>query len=555
MPDVTNHKVRNLTQLTTPGFVLYSPISVLAFPVSLLVVNPKASSIQLLFLGFLLTVITYCFYFPLMKLFSLPMELRLTTRILLFTLVISSTGAFRGFIFFYLGESFDLVQPSSLTKRVLASMFTTIFWLVTSNLIINISRTFRNQYQSTLNQYLAAQITDASTDIKLMPEYVEFQDLHKNLTESLLSLFESSSPESLGRESEKLTLRINEELRPLSRRIWLRSLGEYPVINYKILLRDSFKALNFSRRLFLGTMISLALLNNLFLRTPTESIWRTSTYLLSTLIILALSKKINALGNDSRVNFVFVLSISVIPIFLSEYLAGITGFDQNYLATLLITPVPIAVIVVLSLLDLSQKDRRFLLELLEAKSNNVYRETAAGLDPQKRQFASFLHNSFQSELLALSKQLSIAALSRDKNKTASVLQRVSAVASRSLSEDLSRMNQDPLERLGAVIKSWENMLDIDIKIDDEILEQSLSTAIFIQTLEEISSNSFRHDKATKLQITATPGEVGTKVFFLSNGAEPISKSKGMGSSWLDQVSLTPWSIEKTNSGTLITVEL
>jgi hypothetical protein len=302
-------------------------------------------------------------------------------------------------------------------------------------------------------------------------------------------------------------------------------------------------------------MLFLALLNNLFLRDIGESLWRSLTYLIVTVSILFFVDKFQLLGKKIGRNILITSIISIVPIYLSEILAGFLGFNQNYLATTLIIPVPIAVVVVLSFLDLSNKDRNFLLKLLEDKRFQIHPETSKGIDPNKRNLASYLHNTFQSELLALSQQLATVALTRDKAETAKVLQRVSAVANRSLSEELSRMSQDPLERLNSVVNSWENLLEIDVQIEKQFLKTHLDSITFIQTLEEVATNAFRHDKATKLSITSEMGEVGVRVYFQSNGKQPISKSKGVGTLWLDQVSLTPWSIEKNELGTLITVEL
>jgi hypothetical protein len=177
------------------------------------------------------------------------------------------------------------------------------------------------------------------------------------------------------------------------------------------------------------------------------------------------------------------------------------------------------------------------------------------VDLNQRQIASYLHNSFQSELLALSTQLAAAALSKDKDAASSVLQRASSVANRSLSEKLIRMNDQPLDHLTQLIKSWENILSIKIVIPQDVLHEKLNNVVFVQTVEEIASNAFRHDRATELTITCSDGLLGTKLLFQSNGSQPISKSQGMGDSWLNQISLTAWSIEKNDLGTLIVLEL
>ncbi len=151
--------------------------------------------------------------------------------------------------------------------------------------------------------------------------------------------------------------------------------------------------------------------------------------------------------------------------------------------------------------------------------------------------------------------MAAVAISGDEEETASVLQRVAAVASRTLSDDLSKLNERPLERLTSVINSWNNLLDIKIDISDSFMQTYLNNVVFVQTVEELASNAFRHDKASVLWVSAEPGEVGTKLFFQSNGQEPISNSKGMGNSWLNQVSLTPYSIAKNRTGTSITLEI
>ena len=108
-----DHQLKSLTRLSLAGFALYSPISILAFPVSLLVVNPDASPIQLLLLGFLLTFLTYLFYFPFVKLQSRIRFRPGALAMSFFVFVISATGAFRGALFYLLDIQFEYEQPSS----------------------------------------------------------------------------------------------------------------------------------------------------------------------------------------------------------------------------------------------------------------------------------------------------------------------------------------------------------------------------------------------------------------------------------------------------------
>lgn len=544
-------KKKNIFKLSNSGFWLYSPVSILAYPVSVLVVNPGSSPAELTLAGFAITLCTYALYLAI-EIVSKSLK-RFTTTLFFVTVIV--TGAIRGVFFYWANDILNMVQPTPLKERVIASTITTMLWLSAANIIINISRNFKLEYQGTLNQYLASQVAQATLNIQNNKELTEISNFQKDLSTSLKELLRVTDSSTFEKISERITFHINEQLRPLSRRIWVRSLSEYPVINYRSLIKDSISLLNFSYWLFLCIMSALAILNNLFLRDFNESLWRTVTYILPTLIGLAIFNKSRVRFVGLRNNWIFLITISFIPIYISEFVALALGYETNFLATALITPIPIAVIIVLSLLNLTNSDREFLLKLLERSGDSIYTQTSSGVNLNQRQIASYLHNSFQSELLALSGQLAAAAISNDKAETSAVLQRVNAIANRSLAEDLTHINEKPLSRLNSVIESWKNLLDIEISIAEDVIQTKLNSVVFVQTVEEISSNAFRHDKASKLRVTADAGEIGTKLKFQSNGTQPIYKSKGMGKSWLNQISLTPWTIEKNSQGTLITLEI
>lgn len=545
-----NIDIDHLTTFTVAGFLLYSPVSILAYPVSVLVVNPKSSILLLLAVGLLITLISFLLYFATIKIQGSELVRKTIPNYIYFIGGTILIGSFRGLIFFLSNDFLDLKQPSSLLKRVLASAFTTVFWLCASNVVINLSRSFKRRYQSTLNQFIASRISNTSADSSQ-----DIRSLEDDLSQSLSGLLGKSDSQTFSRVSEELTLLINERLRPLSRRIWLRSLSEYPVINYKGLFRDSLRSLTFSRKIFLVIMTALALLNNLFLRSISESLWRTFTYLLVTGLCIYLYDVSIRKSHNIYSNSIFLFSTGSVPILFSELASGLLGFQNNYFAAFLIIPIPPVVIIILSFLDLTQRDQDSLISLLEENGDSIFGDLAPGVDLNQRQIASYLHNSFQSELLALSRQLATAALSKDKKAASSVLQRASSIANRSLSENLDRINEQPLDHLTQLIKSWKNILSIKIEIPEEILKEKFNTVVFVQTVEEIASNAFRHDKATDLTVNCIKGQLGTRLLFQSNGSQPISKSRGMGDSWLNQISLTAWSIEKNDLGTLIVLEL
>ena len=555
MLNLKNLEITDLTHLTKSGFVLFSPVSLLAYSTSTLVANPNSSIILLNVAGLLITLAIFALYSNMIWLQRILKLNQKSGLLIFFLFTMGLIGFVRGILFYYANEILNMKQPSDLLARISSSTLTTFLWLSSAIVVLNISRQFKREYQSTLNQYLASQISLAARNINSQNEIEELQEFHKELSKSIVEVQNSSSNDAFTRLSERLTFHLNEQLRPLSRRIWLRSLSEYPVINFKIVLLDSLKTLNFSEALFFIIISSLAILNNLFLRSIAETFWRTFSFLIATFLVMRIFRLIRIQTNSLYLNLVFLLAVSVIPIYLSEVSIGFLGYTNSYLAALFIIPVPIAVIVVLALIDLTQKDRGFLLNLLKDKRDSIYEQSALGIDPEKRQIASYLHNSFQSELLALSSQMASAAISNDKSQTSAILQRVNAFISRSINDDFQRLNEKPLERLNTVIDSWKNILEIQVDIPDELLTDSAKLVLIVQTIEEVASNSYRHGKATHLKVKAEKGEIGIRLICQSNGKNPLIRSKGVGISWLDQVSLTPWSIKRNSEGVLLTLEV
>ena len=141
------------SRLSRQGFWLYSPVSILGFPVSVLVANKDASPLITLASGLILTLITYLIYLLQLTIFKYFIQGQ-ALRVIFFFIIPLITGSSRGVIFFYFVEFLDLSQPSDFNNRILSSTFTTVFWLVLANYIISVSRNFRYQYQAALHHYL-----------------------------------------------------------------------------------------------------------------------------------------------------------------------------------------------------------------------------------------------------------------------------------------------------------------------------------------------------------------------------------------------------------------
>ena len=539
--------IRENISLSKAGFFLYSPISILAFPVTVLVINPGASLANLTLAGVALTAAIFLCYLPFIWLdqkISQPGALKFAN----FFAAAIVVGAVRGYFFFLMVDALDLKAPGDLINRVLASTATTLFWLCTANILINFSRTFRARYQQSLNRFIKRNLAAIPSLMPSDQSTTELASLQAELTKSLASRLEDGAADNLREVAELLKSKINLQLRPLSRRIWLRSLNEYPVIRFRQMLKDCIQFLDFSKPVFLLIMLFLALLDNVFIRSFTESLIRTITFFAILLALMSLSK--TRLFTNT---YFYLAALGLAPVVGSEYASHLLGYTGSWTATLLISLVAPALIIVLSLFNLTLRDHGLIIQLLENYEIQKHPDTSKSFDPGERHLASYLHNSLQSELLAVAGQLEEAATSNDREKSSEILQRVSALINRSFIDDFQKFAESPLERLETIRKSWNGILDIKIDIPEALLNSPERNANLVQTIEEFAANSYRHGKATQITASATANSIGLHLTLHSNGTSKISTKRGLGSEWLDQIALTPWKMQSTRTGTTLEI--
>jgi hypothetical protein len=544
------------SRLSTQGFWLYSPISILAFPVSVLVAGSNVNPLIAFGGGFILTAVTYAAY--LIQLEALKrFKPVISLKLFFFFTVIIVTGALRGVFFYFLVDLLGLTQPSDLSNRVISSTFTTVFWLALSNYVISVSRNFRYQYQAALHHYLLGGSNQDKSG-KLSDENQKVLDnLQKLLSSSLQNYLGKDDPASFRSLSTVLTQQINDQIRPLSRRIFIRNLSDFPFVEHKQLLKDALQTLDFSWRWLFLIITSLAITSNIAIRTLPETFWRCIAFLIPLYLLMLLHQKIKNkfLNRSLDLNLIFLVSVGIIPVFVSEFFALLLNFNGNWLATLTISPVAPVVMYVLALLRLTQQDRKMIIETLQNSISRNNLTLPGDLDIESASIASYLHNTLQSELSALSRQLEVAANEQNPIRSAELLQRVSSRVNRSIADDYKQFAESPLERLDVVIDSWKGILEITVDLPLEALAENRKNSTLVQTIEEVATNVSRYDVATKLHVSAVIKNEGILITFQSNGSGKLVKSRGSGTTWLNRIALSEWSIEKNEIGTLLTIEI
>ena len=542
--------LENRVRLSFAGFLVFSPISILAVPVTVLVANPQGPFLILLLAGFLITIIISPIYSLFILLDRKIQEPSQTLRLATFLLSSVVTGGIRGLILFEIVSYLDLRESGTLSNRIFASIITTLIWLSAANLLINYSRDFRGRYQKTLAIYIQRNFNGSEAIAPSSQSKFDLELVQKNLNEMVSVILAKKSDDNLKTLADEIRGKINEELRPLSQRIWLKSLNEYPVFRYTQMFRDSISLLDFSRVLYLAILAALALFNNALIRSALESFLRTTSFLLVQIFMITLYK------NRGKIhNILFLIAIGFLPVMVSEYLVELAGYEGSWLATFIIAPVAPAILIVLSLFRLTLRDHTLLIELLNAANSRQSATSAHVTAIGERHLASFIHNSLQSELLAIAGQLEEAAMSNNYEESTRLLQRVNSLVNRSFIDEFAKFSESPLERLNVIRKSWAGILEIEVDISEEFLNIPQRNAIIVQIIEEFAANSFRHGRATTISVTASIGRSGLALRLMSNGSGLTSTRKGLGSQWLDQIALTGWDLVETSEGIALQIEI
>ena len=542
MLESIKEKILENSKLTSKGFLLFSPISIFAFPITLLVAGNREPFSLLLIYGVLLTLVTFSVYKFLIILFLRKSEnSKSFFRPFAITVL---TGAFRGYFFYQLVELVSWNQPSSFWSRVSNSTIPTLFWLTLANFLVNFTSNYRSTYQRALNSYLATH--SPSSAALSAPNRVELSKLELNLKNAVAVHLGDSNSTDFQRVAEEITNQINRKLRPLSQRIWIESLSEFPKFRLAQVFRDSLRTLKFSPFLLNFIILFLSLLGNFALRSISESIWRTSVFLVSVFIMLSIRNSL--LPKIALANGLFLLGVGIIPVYLSEFVAYSLGYYSDWFAASLVTPIVPVVIIVLSIINLINQDRNLLIDLLDSGSQPIENRL------ESKRLASYLHNSLQSELLSLAKQLEEATHSDSSVKDA-LLKKVSAVLNRSIAVEYSNFASNPLQRLESAIGSWHGILEIRFLVDPKFLQDDGRNAIIVQIVEEFATNVSRYDSANYLNVTSEDKGDTLLLRLQTDGKDRLRRSQGLGSRWFDQIAPGAWKIVRNDEGKLLTIEL
>jgi hypothetical protein len=449
-------------------------------------------------------------------------------------------------------------DPISLVERLLTSIFNVFVWLGFSSLVIENHRRFIRRYRAMLTQILVLKLRNSSG---LEPGYAYIEShilqMQTRLKSSIAEI--RSATDISGAETalaEKFRKEIDEELKPLNQRLWVKSAYSPPSLRFKEVLITACRELKFNFHLTAWIFSGILVFNTIVLIGPTESLSYGclsyfSFYSFNALRIWLLQK----FGKKLPVlNAVFLTLIGFGVGFFSTVILDLLGFSHSYSAALLIAPILPVLIITVSFIQLALSDRETLMEILSIQSRNLNEDYLERLD--RGNAASYLHNSLQSELSSLAIQLDSVSQNPDPLRSEIVSQKIESFLSRSLRDDFRDFLETLDLRLKRIVESWEGIAKIELSLDPMILEDPSRASLVVQLIQESIANAIRSGHANKIEIEGAFVGDAIKITVTDNGRAPIETSKrGVGSEWIDSIAVSDWSLERSDQGSKLTVEL
>lgn len=542
-------------RLSIKTFYFYIPASILSVPLIFWSEDLPASIVQLLALGTLVTLITFLVYsifiYVARKITSINFGL-----LGVFTLLL--TGVIRGFLLTYAFDLMGYQDPISLEERLLTSIFNVFLWLGFGSLVIENHRRFIRRYRAMLTQILVLKLRNSSG---LEPGYayieshiLQMQTRLKSSIAEIRSATDVSSAEAA--LAENFRKEIDEELKPLNQRLWVKSAYSPPSLRFKEVLTTACRELKFNFHLTALIFSAILVFNTIVLIGPAESLSYgflsfVSFYCLNMLriwLVKNFNKKLVLL------NSIFLLLIGLSVGFFSTVILDLLGLNHSYSAAFLIASILPVLIITISFIQLALSDRETLIDILSSQSRNLNEDYMERLN--RGNAASYLHNSLQSELSSLAIQLDSVSQNPDSLRSEIISQKIESFVSRSLRDDFRDFLETFDLRLKRIVESWEGIAEIKFSLDPMILEDPSRASLVVQLIQESIANAIRSGHANKIEIEGAFVGEAIKITVTDNGRATIETSKrGVGSEWIDSIALTEWSLKRSDQGSILTVEL
>lgn len=494
------------------------------------------STISLMLVVALVTTYTWVGFFILARVRPRP-GTSLTSLTAKLGVGIIAIGASRGWLFSTANDFLGIQDPVSLELRILNSTISTMVWAVAILAIEARISGYRTAFREKLIQK-SSQATTSMTGSGFvshgLPGTAELNRLQENLREITEGLkAENHSSNALPIAAKEIQQQVAQLLRPLSHRIWYNAEKNRPQFHLPGLLSQALRTLNINALLTVTVGSGIFLLGALSLVSLQESLLRTIGYTFALgLSLLVLKKAPGKRPKRTSVGVVVLLAIATITILGSELLASFVLYGEpatSYPLVAIAGPVStLALLTLAAVLGQLDEDWKLIDSMLDSSEIGL-KSTATDI-----RFASFLHNSLQSELNGIALNLG-EQVDRDSPKVRALLERLEKISTESIADRYLASQLRDHEYLVEMVEAWGPLIAIGLDISPAVASHS-RLPLLIELAEESISNAVRHSETKEISLSATVVDEDI-VVVVSHPAKNLTlESKKLGAGWLARYS-------------------
>ena len=549
------HFLSNHLRLSLTSFSLFLPISIAAVPFAFSFRENSPSILLLTFLGCLITSVSAGIYWALIK---LSKQRNLSDSLLANISILIFVGIMRGLTFFYSLELLGIKNPAPLLGRLVNSTYTVVFWVGLFSLLIEMNHRFKRKYRALLAQILVLKLRDGEQPdpgyAHLALDIARMQlNIKTTIQERKPEVQDSQHAEDL---AQALREEIDQSLKPLSQRLWIKSLYTPPVAKVGSVLSTAVTELNYPFFLSAGLYAFANIVNT----TQSLGLMAGGLFAISTFVVFSVFEILRRFlvakshKQKSTINILFISLIGLLVGGIVNLCFSLLELHYSFAVALFTSPSLPALIIVISSIRITLQDRETMMHSLTEKVSK-HKDIEYDLISHGNA-ASYLHNSLQSELTALAFQLDSLAQNPNPERNRAVMERLDALVSQSKSEDFKNFLETPQIRLNRIVNSWDGIADVKLDLDFAIWSDSMRSSLVVSLLQEAIANSVRSGRASHVEVRGELNGDSIVVTVADNGAATLlSERRGIGSQWIDRIAISDWKLEQTDFGRVLRVEI
>lgn len=461
----------------------------------------------------------------------------------------------------------DVVAGDNLLAG-LTSAVACLLWLGVIGNVLRARADYRREYADLARQ--AAQmraLSDndvAGLDPAILQEWAAVRQLLQGTSERIRRALDEGRLDAADMASAARIIQstVDEEIRPLSHRLWLETPPEPPSLGVRWILTESLRPWRPPITWILLVTLPLLLLGAI--RAAGLSVALTVTALIGSTVVvwlgasraLALLLPGHQLAIGISTSVLMPVVLVAVSIGVGEGLLGLPANDAGAVVIAVIsTAIALGVIIV----------RRILLErqlLLDALARSIdadaVRLMAAWLHEQsaRTRWGEHLHQSVQSELSAVATMLHVASSEPDALRRSAAIedaaQRVTRIAR---TEPALPPGEHPVEAITRAVQGWAGLVDVELHLDDCSADRLASWELAARAVPEALANSVRRGGARWVSVSVRETPESLEVEVIDDGHLDPAAAPGVGSAWLDRHVPGRWSREREGDRTVLRMSI